>query len=41
MPKLHRIQNMPEQFLNLPEYAKLCLDMTEYAGICVNVPKST
>ena len=29
MPGLHRVLNMPEKFLNVPEYA----------GICVNMPK--
>ena len=37
MPGLHRVH---EQFLNMPEYAWLYLDMSEYTGICVNMTKS-
>ena len=37
MPRLHRVQNTPEYFLNMPEYAWLCLDMYEYTWICQNM----
>ena len=39
MSRLHRVQNMPEKILNIPEYVWLCLNMSEYACICRNMCK--
>ena len=40
MPELHKVWNMPEYVWIIPEYAWFCLNMSKYAGICVNIPKS-
>ena len=29
MPRLHRILNIPEYFLNISEYAKTCVNVTK------------
>ena len=38
---LPRVLNMSEFARMIPEYAWLDLNMSKYAGICVNMPKST
>ena len=46
MSRLHRVLNMPEYpllRLDMRGYgyaSDICLDMSEYAEICVNMPKS-
>ena len=46
MSRLHRVLNMPEYplvRLDMCGYryaSDICLDMSEYAEICVNMPKS-
>ena len=40
MPGLQRVLNMSEYVVIIPGYVCLCLNMSEYAGICVNMPKS-
>ena len=41
MRGLHRVLNMPAEFLNMPNYAWIWLNMLEYAGIYANMPKYT
>ena len=40
MPRLHRVKNMPQKFRMIPYYARLYLNISEYSGIWVNMPKS-
>ena len=40
MPRLHRVQNMLDQFLNMLDYFWKCLNIPECAGICVDIPNS-
>ena len=37
---LHMVLNMPESFLNMSDYAGICLNMPEYTRISVNISKS-
>ena len=30
---------MPEQFLNMPNYESIYLNVSEYAGVCMSIPK--
>ena len=42
MPGLHRVQTMPESFLNIPDYVWMSeyAWIYDYTGICLNMPKS-
>ena len=40
MPGLQRVLNMPGDARIIPELAYLCLNISEYARICVIMPKS-
>ena len=40
MPGIQRVQNMPKKFLNMSNYVWIGLNMPEYTGICVTMPKS-
>ena len=39
MPRLLRVQNMPESLLNMPDYIWICLNMPGKARICLNLPE--